>query len=57
MAQQSGNGLQHDPRIEREGTVLGVGQVQVDRLVPRKVGAPGDLPQAGNTRGGPRTCP
>ena len=30
--------------------MLGVGQVQVDRLVPRKVGAPGDLPQAGNTR-------
>ena len=36
--QQSGNRLQHDPRIEREGAVLGVGQIQVDGLIPGEVG-------------------
>ena len=46
--QQSGNRLQHDPRIEREGTVLGVGQIQVDGLIPGEVGTARNLPQAGD---------
>ena len=48
VTQERGNGLEHDPRVEGEGAVLGVGEVQVDGLIPGEVRAAGDLPEAGN---------
>ena len=36
VTQERGDGLKHDPRVEGEGAVLGVGEVQVDGLIPRR---------------------
>ena len=44
VTQERGDGLEHDPRVEGEGAVLGVGEVQVDGLIPGKVRAAGNLP-------------